>query len=289
MWAVTMVRNEADIVGHTIRHLLDQGIAGILVVDHRSTDGTMNVLREIAAEDPRVHVGVYADEAYRQGRVMSHLADRARRAGADWVIPFDADEFWFAERGTLAGFLRGINGPRVVAAALHDGHATTATGIDLDDTDGQISVETRPATSKVAIRPEGWVWIDIGNHSALDLGAAAPSALRILHLQYRSPRQMAAKVTTGSAAVRADPEMRADIAHHWKGLADGGEAALSHGWAAELAPDRQAVTLPVPSGWREWPEVLVSPHSRSAQYDRGSCVYATDQSPPACPEIQALK
>ena len=49
---------------------------------------------------------------------------------------------------------------------------------------------------------------------------------------------MAAKVTTGSAAVRADPEMRADIAHHWKGLADGGEAALSHGWAAELATGR---------------------------------------------------
>lgn len=256
VWAVTMVRNESDIIGHTLRHLLDQGVAGVLVVDHRSTDGTPDVLREIAAADLRVHVGRYTAEAYRQGRVMSYLADRARRAGADWVIPFDADELWYAEGGTVAEYLRSIDGPRVLAAALHDGHATTPQGIELSDREGSVAVELSPSTSKVALRPHRWAWIDIGNHTALDLGAAAPSRLRILHLQYRSPAQVAAKVTVGSAAVRADREMRADIAHHGKIIADGGAAAVSARWDSELFGAGPVAELPVPSVWAGWPAVL---------------------------------
>ena len=44
VWAVTMVRNEADIIGTTVRHLLAQDVDGILVADNGCTDDTRAIL-----------------------------------------------------------------------------------------------------------------------------------------------------------------------------------------------------------------------------------------------------
>lgn len=257
VWAVSIVRNEEDVVGLTVCHLLRQGVEGVIVVDHRSIDGTPHVLRSLAAEDPRVHVGTFSGTSFPQGRVMSYLVHRARRAGADWVVLFDADEWWFGEHGTIVEHLRSVPDEAVVAAQLHDAHGTTSAGIDLTDPAGQLFVDLEPNTRKVAIRPRRWVWVDSGNHTALDLGRATSSGLRILHLPYRSEQQMRAKAVNGAAAVRADPEMGPGIANHWKRLADD-EGAIQEEWmqSAQEPGDREVARLPLPTRWREWPARL---------------------------------
>ena len=69
--AVTMVKNEADVIETTIRHIAAH-VDHVIVADNGSTDGTRELLDELPCEvidDP--------DPAYYQSRKMSALADYA--------------------------------------------------------------------------------------------------------------------------------------------------------------------------------------------------------------------
>ena len=55
IFAVMMVRNEADIIRINLLHHLASGIDHVLVVDNGSTDGTAAVLKEFS-DTKRVHV-----------------------------------------------------------------------------------------------------------------------------------------------------------------------------------------------------------------------------------------
>ena len=94
-----MVRNEVDIVGEVVRNLRDQGVDHVVVADHGSTDGTRELLEELSTRDPRIHVADDREPVFYQSEKITYLARRAWRAGADWVIPFDGDEYWFAVGG----------------------------------------------------------------------------------------------------------------------------------------------------------------------------------------------
>ena len=80
----------------------------MLVTDHRSTDGTSEILGEHARDD-RVVVIREERGGLRQAEWttrMSRLA--AVEHGADWVIPSDADEFWWPRDGSFAEILGAV-------------------------------------------------------------------------------------------------------------------------------------------------------------------------------------
>jgi D-serine deaminase-like pyridoxal phosphate-dependent protein len=93
IWAVTMVRNEADVVEETIINLIDQGVDVILVADHLSTDTTSAALAELSTRYP-VHVVRDTAEPFWQADKVTRLARMATTRGAAWIVPFDADEIW---------------------------------------------------------------------------------------------------------------------------------------------------------------------------------------------------
>jgi len=97
--------SQENTIAHTVQHLARQGIDAFLIADNGSTDGTADVLRSLAKEHC-VHVLTDSLQDYLQGTKMTILAELARRQGADWIVPFDADELWFAGEGTVADFLR---------------------------------------------------------------------------------------------------------------------------------------------------------------------------------------
>ncbi|MEX5272461.1 MULTISPECIES: glycosyltransferase family 2 protein [Kocuria] len=246
-----MCRNEADIVGHTIRHLLAQGIDGIIVVDNLSVDGTRETLTKLADDDPRIFVGTDSLDAYHQGRKMSYLAHLARKAGADWVIPFDADEFWFARESSVADYLRSLEGVPVAKAELTDLHPLTVTGIDLENSNEQVQIEDNANSKKVALRPHRWVWIDNGNHTALDLGREVPSDLRIAHLPSRSIQQMERKARVGAAAIAKVEDAPANFGHHWKTTAALDRELLYRQWSERIATSRGDLAR-IPTVWKTW-------------------------------------
>lgn len=95
---MSMIRNEVDVVRVNVLHHLSLGLDRLLIVDNGSSDGTDSVLRQLSREDSRVS-WVRDEGPYFQGKITTHLARKALRDGANWILPIDADEFWYAPDG----------------------------------------------------------------------------------------------------------------------------------------------------------------------------------------------
>lgn len=216
IWAVTMVKDEVDVIAATVAHLFRQGIDHVLVADNGSSDGTLELLRELAASDPRVHVAIDREPAYYQSEKMTQLALAAVRSGADWIVPFDADEFWFAAGRTVGELLRGLAAaqPAVGMVRAHFHNMIPVREVsDLVSTEFVMdSSPLRPG--KVAVRSHPLMVISVGNHGASRVGAIV-DGLRIAHAAYRSPAQVARKVRQGAVAVNLT-NPGDDMALHWR-------------------------------------------------------------------------
>lgn len=224
---ITMVRDEEDIVAFTVLNMLEQCDA-VLVADNGSTDRTRSELDGIAylgdltvIDDPEV--------GYFQGRKMSTLAARAARMGADWVVPFDADEIWYSPFGRIADVL--TDRPEAIATAELYDHVATAEDPAHPNPVRRIGWRrTHPAPlQKVAVRPSLPVTIHQGNHGASFPAGQVDGLLVVRHFPYRSPEQTARKVRNGAAAYAAT-DLPEDMGDHWRGwgriLSEHGEEAI---------------------------------------------------------------
>lgn len=217
LWAVTMVRDEADIIGLTVDHLLSQGVDQILVADNRSVDGTRELLEARAAADPRIHVAIDREPAYFQAEKMTRLVQAASRAGAAWVIPFDADEFWFAEGRTLRDFFTelGRRRPPVGIVRADFLHMVPEAAHPEDLAAATFVMDATPSIpGKVAVRGHRWARVTVGNHFGARVGERV-DGLFIAHALYRGPAQVARKVRQGTEAVMLT-RPGDEIAPHWR-------------------------------------------------------------------------
>jgi hypothetical protein len=92
-----LVRNEVDVLETNLRHHFANVIDEAIVVDNGSTDGTLELLGDLA-EDMPLQVASEVGHSY-QGDRVTRMARFATQQGADWVLPIDADEFWVATDG----------------------------------------------------------------------------------------------------------------------------------------------------------------------------------------------
>jgi glycosyltransferase involved in cell wall biosynthesis len=91
---VMLVRDEADLLPVNLRHHLTV-VDEMLVLDNGSTDETPSILRRFARRLPQLR-WTTDPGPYLQAKLLTQLAHEARRAGAEWVVSIDADEFWRA-------------------------------------------------------------------------------------------------------------------------------------------------------------------------------------------------
>lgn len=214
VWAISVVRDELDVIPSAIEHLFSQGVDRVLVADNRSVDGTREYLQEIALKDERVHVALDEEPAHIQSEKMTLLAHFAQRRGADWLIPFDADEFWFARGSFLADYLRAR--PRetnVVRADFH--HMVPEVPSPSPFIEAKFVMDAAPSVpGKVAVRAHPLLEIWPGNHGASRVGNVE-RGLHIAHAQYRSPVQIARKVRQGTSASTLTGEDLNWFSPHW--------------------------------------------------------------------------
>jgi hypothetical protein len=216
VWAISLVRNEADIIAETVGALLRQNVDRILVADNMSTDDTADILRSLD-DGSRLTVISDREVKYFQSEKMSHLAHLATRAGAEWVIPFDADEIWMTTSGVPIGdFLRSSAASIVTATSYEYFPAHPTDGASPVER-FQYRMQNPEAQGKVAFRSNVLAQIRIGNHSVNRPGAHG-SGLEIAHFRYRSFEHIAEKVRHGARAVEA-AELGPGLIRRWRELA----------------------------------------------------------------------
>jgi glycosyltransferase involved in cell wall biosynthesis len=229
-----MVRNEADIIEESIRHLFRQGIDGVLVADNGSTDGTGEKLRSLSTE-LNVHVASDGIAAHWQSAKMTRLSKWAIAEGAEWVVPFDADEFWFGPPGmTLAEYLASVQHD-VVQAAWYQ-FRPVAEKIEPQFL-GRFPYrdELPDDLCKVAFRRNALAVLGNGNHRVMHPGPVT-DGLRIAHYRYRSLDQMRAKVRGGAAALSLT-DYPVHLGGHWREAAALSDDELELMWSRDQSLD----------------------------------------------------
>lgn len=219
--AVMLVKDEADIIETTIRHLAAH-VDEILVADNLSTDGTPEIIGALADEGLPVRLSVDEEPAYYQAQKTTALAQRALELGHRWVIPCDADEIWYAPEGrTLRDWLDAIGREhQFVKAAIYNHVATVDDDDDTPDPVARIQWRQRVPLDirwgKVACRLRPDLEIHQGNHSASTTAVGATGhGLELRHFPYRSAEQFIRKAINGYAAYKAT-DLDESIGQHWR-------------------------------------------------------------------------
>lgn len=234
--ATLLVRDEADVVDAQLTFHLSAGVDIVVATDHKSSDGTTEILESYAREG-RVHLIRRDDERIRQSEWVTHMARLAAvEHGADWVINSDADEFWWPREGSLKDVLAAVPrqygvvyavsrvfvprpGPEWFAERMTARLALTA---PIND----------PATpfrhvAKVAHRADPHAVVLQGNHRVSGVPHAELrgwSPLEVLHFPFRSLRQLERKYETTSRAWELN--LRGDIARATRALGQGRAEAV---------------------------------------------------------------
>lgn len=204
--AVSVVKNEADIIEPFIRHAR-AWVDHHLVFDHDSTDGTREILGALQREG--LPLSVYTDDALgnlQQARSNHLAALAAAEFGADWVLPLDADEALAGpDRLALEKVLATLSTDRPASYRLWNYHPTAAD--DATQLNPFLRLQhcnhEKSQTKKVLISQrlltDSSVVAGKGSHS-LHRGQAAlpdqplPTEFYLAHFQSRSPAQQAMRV-----------------------------------------------------------------------------------------------
>lgn len=216
MLAVTMVRDEADIIERTVANLLEQNVDLIVVADNLSVDGTGDLVRSWE----RVVVVRDDEPGYWQASKMTALAGRYATEG-EWVIPFDADEIWRNLDLLTDDFDVALARPHV-----HIG-------------DRHIGTEPFP---KVAFRWRPGTRIEMGNHFVTGAGPRVLEGLAVCHHQYRTLAQVRRKVRNGTRAYQAT-DLPGCFGAHWRTLAALSDDELGQWWAGYIRQETQPCRL----------------------------------------------
>lgn len=252
VWGISMMRNEARLLPYMLEHCQSQGFDGLVVADNLSTDTTAEILKTWSGRMPVVYVDD-KEELYLQQQKMDVLARVARRRGADWIVPFDADEFWYGAGGrTVAEILRltprdiGVQTARV-HNVIWDGRRYMV---------GTLS----DRLPKVAFRWHPLAHLHHGNHG-VDRPGDTAFDLRILHFSYRSEQQFIGKIRHGAQALRYlehDPD---HPGHSWLDLNDMTDGELREVYAEMLQGRGPSFMDWIPKGemvevtpfpWAQW-------------------------------------
>jgi hypothetical protein len=222
------VRNEADIIEQNLRYHLGAGVDFIVATDHRSEDGTTEIL-ERYERDGLLYLTRETGEAFLQTEWVTRMARlAATRFEADWIINSDADEFWWPHRGTLRevfegaprcyGALRGIWRHFVLRP---DGDEPFCERMVVRRAPANDPADPYCANAKVVHRGEPNVRVSHGNHDAVGKGLALLREwipFEVLHFPIRSREHLFNKYAAGRASrLLVGPEL---VPAHFERLAE---------------------------------------------------------------------
>ena len=197
-----VVRDEADIVETWLRYHLARGVDVVIVTDHRSVDGTSEILQE-HERDGRVVLLREESDILRQAEWTTRMARlAATEHEADWVIPSDADELWWPRAGTFADILGSVPERFGVVRGLmrhfvlRTGDAPFHERMTLRGRPTEDLTSPYHAQVKVTFRAVPDARVSVGNHDVEGVGLRLIREwfpFEVLHFPIRDERQLEAK------------------------------------------------------------------------------------------------
>lgn len=222
VWSVSLIKDELDIFGYTIEHLLAQDLDGILIADNMSDDGTQEMVREYARKYPQlIHVLIDKQVAWFQARKMNALAAYAHEHGADWILPCDADE-WYRHSGrhTVGEILRTCP-HRVVGMEIYHYFATALDDPREPNPYRRMTWRNKEVSRlhKVAYRWSPSLQLEAGNHALIEGPNRVMDyeyGLELRHFPYRSAEQFLHSIENVYTALKATNFPRSYGGHGWQ-------------------------------------------------------------------------
>jgi len=222
-----LVRNEEDIIRENILYHLNRGVDKIIVTDNNSEDGTLDLLNDFIKQDV-LDLIIEKDDDYAQSKWVTRMAKIAiEKYQADWIIPGDADEFWWPEKDNLKDFLSEVpDNFLVVEAPRYD-------FIPMPEKEESLFVRMifknlnslnhigKPLPPKICHRSIPGVIIAQGNHKLIyppDLPVFRSPQFEIMHFPMRSYAQFESKIAFGGAALERNNTLPKTWQKGWRNL-----------------------------------------------------------------------
>lgn len=222
VFAITCIRNEAEIIEYTIRQMFYEGVDGMLVnLSGKSDDGTKEIAKRLAKE---FSITILLDDEkhffYRQDEITTRLANATHELGASWIVPFDADEMFYSTHPmNLAEQLREC--PYNVLALRMKNYFATSQDNPKDQnplTRLQWHKKEWNPLNKICVRWDKSMMFAVGNHHVSVDGKWLPETLltsaEIGHFQNRSADGIVRKIRREQ--VQADVPNDKGIGFHRK-------------------------------------------------------------------------
>ena len=244
--ALLCVKDEVELIGHTIDHLRAIGVGLIIAIDVNSTDGTESILESRRSENLRIiRVNDLDPNIGELHRVVSAAIASASSAGADWMLVQDADEYWLPATGSLSE-----------CAELEDADLLSVDRFNVPPVCGEAGIQppimpenynrlslvvksapdfrevmrNNPRASwilgvpvpKIMVRPALIASLRQAGHDAVPhdgvrLRRAKPTDLLIAHLPFTTQGRFARKIANIRRNIQVhDKNFRGDTAWHWR-------------------------------------------------------------------------
>ncbi len=251
-----LVRDEADVVEANLVHHLALGVDHVIVTDHRSSDGTTEILERFVAAGRLTLIREQSGELRQSDWVTRMARLAATEHGADWVITGDADELWWPRDGSLKDVLAAV--PPRFGALRGLWRNFVPRPEDGRPFHERMTVRRRPASDltdpfhaqvKVVHRAHPDVVVTQGNHDAL--GPPLPLIrewlpFEVLHFPVRTAEQARRKFRVARDAGLASPGT--SIPQHTEAAVRAMDAEGDRSFWARLAVDDAAVARGLESG-----------------------------------------
>lgn len=213
---ILLVRNEIDVIELNIRFHAAMGINKFLVMDNGSTDGTLEVLKNLQS-DVELEIVENPKGLYQQSKWMTELARLAKsRFGVSHVIPNDADEFWVPrDFQSLPDF---VDASAAVQSVHRYNRLLTAEQVErqypffaseyvvespilysgeIQKSNDNVSMQLVKISPKVIVQPRGLIKIKGGNHRADHMkrwSKTKNADIEVHHFPIRSYKQFHANI-----------------------------------------------------------------------------------------------
>jgi hypothetical protein len=226
IFGICLVKNEADIIAYSLnRH--SEWADNIFVYDNGSTDGTWDIVNELAKTNPKIVPFKQEAKPFRDGlraevfNAYKHLAND----GDWWCIRCDSDEFYI---DSPKEFLRGVGFLYHVVLSMHFEYQLCEEDLIEKDFENlsvkeivsslkyynkKVTSETRFIKHRYRLH-----WSESEGYPR-NKGVIYKKKIRLKHFQYRSPKQIQNRIEIRRKARESGYKyFGKDMVNNWKDL-----------------------------------------------------------------------